>query len=82
MENGRAAPAVLPACLDEGEMTLEPDRTWGSAVGRETASRDSAAYGAAGCTSTASDLLGRGAFALETQGRIAAVASQSVQFRR
>ncbi len=59
MENGGAALTLLPACLDEGDGTVEPARAWGTAVGHELACPDPATHGVARCSETACDLLGR-----------------------
>lgn len=82
MENGRASLALLPTCLDEGKMTVEPARTWGTAVGHEAASSNPTAHGVAGCADTAGDLLGRYPFAVEAQGCLAAVAPRVMYLRR
>jgi hypothetical protein len=79
MENGRATLTVLPARHDEGKMTVEPARTWISALGHEPADPNPAAHGVAGRTDTAGDLLGRHSLAMEVLGCLAALASQIVQ---
>lgn len=73
--------ALPPACFDEGEMAPVQARTRCAAVGHEPARPHPAAHGVAGCAETASDLLGRQTFAVEAQGRLAAVASPAAHVR-
>ncbi len=57
--------ALPPTCLDEGKMTVEPARAWGTAVGHQAASSNPTAHGVAESADTAGDLLGRHPFAVE-----------------